>query len=404
VGSVPGSAVRSSRSAGRRACGRPVLLGVAVVLVAFNLRPAITSVGPVLDQARASFASSAGWVALLTTVPVLCFAGAGAVASVIARRLGLRGSIAVALVAITAGLALRVVGGPGWMIVATIVAASGVAVAGVLVPVAVRAGFPTRVGLLTGLYTAALQAGATLGFALTPVLGEGMGGWRPALGSWAGIGAVALVGWLAWGRPPAEQVGPEPAARRSLLRSPLAWTVTAFFGLQAFVAFAVMNWLPLALLDRGVGRGDAGLLLGLLSIVALPVSLLVPPIAARSGGQSGWILGLSGCGAAGLAGLLLVRTTGPWQVLPWVVLLGLGMSVFSLALTVIALRASTAAETAGLSGMAQGIGYLIAGTGPFLVALLHDATGAWTVPFAVLLAVVLAQAVTGALAGRPRTV
>jgi CP family cyanate transporter-like MFS transporter len=152
----------------------------------------------VLDQARASFAASAGWVALLTTVPVLCFAGAGAVAPPIARRLGLRGSIAVALVAITAGLALRVVGGSGWMIVATIVAASGVAVAGVLVPVVVRAGFPTRVGLVTGLYTAALQAGATLGFALTPLLGEGMGGWRPdATGAWTVPFAVLLAVVLA---------------------------------------------------------------------------------------------------------------------------------------------------------------------------------------------------------------
>jgi MFS transporter, CP family, cyanate transporter len=245
-----------------------------------------------------------------------------------------------------------------------------------------------------------LQAGATLGFAFTPLLAEGLGGWRPALASWAAIGLVALAGWFAWGRPDAPTAD---TARDSVLISPLAWVVTAFFGLQAFVAFAVMNWLPLALMDRGVSRTDAGLLLGVLSIVALPVSLLVPPMAGRARGQSGWILALSACGAAGLLGLLLVPTTGPWQVLPWVLLLGLGMSVFSLALTVIALRASSAARTADLSGMAQGIGYVIAGTGPFLVGLLHETTGGWTVPFAVLLAVVVAQAVTGALAGRPRT-
>jgi CP family cyanate transporter-like MFS transporter len=387
---------------GRTRAG-PALLAAAVILVAVNLRPAITSVGPVLDQARSTFAATAGWVGLLTTVPVLCLAAAGAVAPRVARWLGLRGAIAVALCAITAGLVLRVLGGPALMIAATVVATSGVAVAGVLVPVVVRAGFPARVGLVTGLYTAALQAGATLGFAFTPLLADGLGGWRPALASWAAIGAVALAGWFAWGRPGAPAVVPAPAARDSVLASPLAWTVTAFFGLQAFVAFAVMNWLPLALMDRGVSRTDAGLLLGLLSIVALPVSLLVPLLAGRAGGQSGWILALSACGGAGLAGLLLVPTTGPWQVLPWVVLLGLGMSVFSLALTVIALRASSAARTAGLSGMAQGIGYLIAGTGPFLIGLLHDTTGGWTVPFTVLLAVVVAQAVTGALAGRPRT-
>lgn len=389
--------------AGRAAAGS-ALLAVAVILVAFNLRPAITSVGPLLDQARAAFAASAGWVGLLTTVPVLCLAAAGALAPRLSRRLGLRGAIAVALAAITAGLVVRVLGGPTLVIVATVVATSGVAIAGVLVPVVVRAGFPGRIGLVTGLYTAALQAGATLGFALTPLLATGLGGWRPALASWAALGAVALAGWFAWGRPASPPAGPvAPDGRRSLLGSPLAWTVTAFFGLQAFVAFAVMNWLPLALMDRGVDRTDAGLLLGILSIVALPVSLLVPPMAGRARGQSGWILALSGCGAAGLLGLLLVPTAGPWQVLPWVLLLGLGMSVFSLALTVIALRASSAARTADLSGMAQGLGYVIAGTGPFLVGLLHESTGGWTVPFAVLLAVVVAQAGTGVLAGRPRT-
>lgn len=390
----------------RRTRPGPVLLAVAVVLVAFNLRPAITSVGPVLDQVRAAFAASAGWVGLLTTVPVLCLAAAGAVAPRLSRGLGLRGAIVVALAAITTGLALRVLGGPALMIAATVVATSGVAVAGVLVPVVVRAGFPTRVGLITGLYTAALQAGATLGFALTPLLSATFGGWRAALAGWAVLGAVALAGWLACGRPaapPSGQVRDGDDDRPSLLRSPLAWTVTAFFGLQAFVAFAVMNWLPLALMDRGVSRTDAGLLLGLLSIVALPVSLLVPPLAGRARGQSGWILALSACGAAGLTGFLLVPTSGPVQALPWVVLLGLGMSVFSLALTVIALRASSAERTADLSGMAQGVGYVIAGTGPFLVGLLHDTTGGWTVPFAVLLAVVVAQAVTGTLAGRPRT-
>src|SRR5205823_4338202 len=145
--------------------------------------------------------ATAGWVGLLTTLPVLCLAGAGAAAPQLARRLGLRGSITVALLAVTAGLTLRVLGGQTLMIAATVVATSGVAVAGVLVPVVVRAGFPTRIGLVTGLYTAALQAGATLGFALTPLLGVGLGGWRPALASWAALGVVAFAGWLAWGRP-----------------------------------------------------------------------------------------------------------------------------------------------------------------------------------------------------------
>jgi CP family cyanate transporter-like MFS transporter len=78
--------------------------------------------------------------------------------------------------------------------------------------------------------------------------------------------------------------------------------------------------------------------------------------------------------------------------------------VFSLALTVIALRARTGADTARLSGMAQGFGYLFAALGPFLFGLLHGLAGGWTVPLAMLLGLLLVQMVFGALAGRHRFV
>ncbi|WP_051581575.1 MFS transporter [Pseudonocardia acaciae] len=393
-------AERADADVSRAAGG--ALLVVAVLLVAVNLRPAIASVGPLLDEARGALGASAAWAGSLTTIPVLCFAGAGLVAPALVRRLGLRVTIGVALALVGVGLVVRVVGGPVLMLVATVVAAGGIAVAGVLIPVVVRTSFPARVGLLTGLYTAALQAGAAVAFALSPRLAVVLGGWRPALGSWAVLAAVALAVWLVGG--PRRAPGSPPAAGsgRSLWRSPLAWTVTAFFGLQAFVAFAVIGWLAQVLLDAGVGREDAGVLMGLLTIVALPVSLLVPPLATRRrAGPSGWIVGLGACGLAGAGGFLVAPGAAP---LLWALLLGLGMSVFSLALTVIALRARTGEDTARLSGMAQGVGYLIAGAGPLAFGIVHDLTGGWRAPLAMLLVVIAAQTVTGALAGRPRHV
>jgi MFS transporter, CP family, cyanate transporter len=380
--------------------GRELLLVAAVVLAALNLRPAVTSVGPLLDAVRDDVGAGAVWASALTTAPVLCFAAAGLAAPALAARVGVRAAVGAALAALLAGLVLRVLGGAGLLLGATVLAAAGIAVTGVLLPVVVRTGFPTRIGLVTGLYTAALQAGATLGFALTPQLDAGLGGWRPALGAWAVVAALALAAWVGAG--PRRVDAPAGAApRRSLRRSPLAWVVTAFFGLQAFVAFGVMSWLALALIDAGVDRADAGLLLGLLSIVALPVSLTVPALAGRSGGQSGWIVALGACGLAGTTGFLVAPTAAPAL---WAVLLGLGMSVFSLALTVIALRARTGEDTAALSGMAQGLGYLLAAAGPFTIGLLHEATGGWSAPFVLLLVVIAAQTVVGAFAGRDRHV
>jgi CP family cyanate transporter-like MFS transporter len=273
----------------------------------------------------------------------------------------------------------------------------------VLIPVVIKDSFPARIGVMTGVYTAALQGGGALGSAVTPQLGDAFGGWRPALGGWAVLAVVALLAWIlaARGTGRAPRADDAAAAGRSLLRNRLAWIVTAFFGLQAFYAYAAMGWFPQVLMDAGVPRDDAGLLFGLVSLIAVPISLFVAPMAARQRGQGGWIVTLGVFGFAGTAGLLLAPA---WSPLLWSVLVGLGMSVFSLALTVIALRARTGADTARLSGMAQGFGYLFAALGPFLFGLLHDVAGGWTVPLAMLLGLLLVQMAFGVLAGRHRFV
>ncbi|WIX88780.1 MFS transporter [Amycolatopsis sp. DG1A-15b] len=379
------------------------LLAVAVVLTALNLRPAITGVGPMLAEMRGDLGTSVVWAGVLTTLPTLCFAGAGLAAPLLARRAGVGAAIAIALCALAAGLVLRVLDGPAVVLGGTLVATAGIALINVLIPVVIKDSFPARIGLLTGVYTAALQGGGALGSAVTPRLGDALGGWRPALGGWAALAVVALLAWIlaarGTGRAPRPADGAEGG--RSLLRNRLAWIVTGFFGLQAFYAYAAMGWFPQVLMDAGVRRDDAGLLFGLVSLIAVPISLVVAPMAARQRGQSPWIVGLSVFGVAGTIGLMLAPS---WSPLLWSILVGLGMSTFSLALTVIALRARTGADTARLSGMAQGFGYLFAALGPFLFGLLHDLAGGWTVPLAMLLGLLGVQMTFGALAGRHRFV
>ena len=378
------------------------LLAVAVVLTALNLRPAITGIGPMLDEMRHDLGASAVWAGVLTTLPTLCFAGAGMAAPLLARRFGIGVALSVGLAVLTAGLAVRVLDGPWVVLGGTLVATAGIALVNVLLPVVIKESFPLRVGVMTGVYTAALQGGGALGSALTPVAGDALGGWCPALLSWAVLAGIALVVWAFAARGTGKApVVPVVERGRSLLRSPLAWMVTLFFGLQAFYAYAAMGWFPQVLMDAGVPRADAGLLFGLVSVIAVPISLVVAPIAARWRSQSPWILGLGVFGLVGTAGLMLAPS---WSPLLWAVLIGLGMSVFSLALTVIALRARTGADTARLSGMAQGIGYLIAAFGPFLFGLLHDVAGGWRVPLSMLLGLLVIQMFFGALAGRRRFV
>ena len=380
------------------------LLAVAVVLTALNLRPAVTSIAPLLGDIRAELGTSATWAGLLTTLPALCFAAAGLAAPRLRARFGLGRVIGFALIALTAGLAVRALDGPHVVMGATLVACAGIALINVLIPVVIKGSFPARVGLMTGIYTAALQGGGALGSAVTPGLEVPLGGWRIALAAWALVALIALAAWIpaarrhrgAWVRTPV------PAGeRRSLLRNPLAWTVTLFFGCQAFLAYIVMGWLPQVFIDNGIAKTQAGLLVGLVSLVGVPVALVISPLAARSPSQSGWIIGLGVLGFTGALGLLIAPAAAP---VIWSLLIGVGMSAFSVALAVIALRARTSEDTAQLSGMAQGFGYLIAGTGPFLFGLLHDVSGGWTIPWVLFLTVYLVQIAAGAAAGRNRYV
>lgn len=380
------------------------LLTAAVVLTALNLRPAITSVGPLLPEMRAALGVSDTWAGVLTTLPGLCFAGAGLAAPWLSRRIGLGRTVSAALLTLVAGLLIRVCDGPLVVLGGTLVATAGIALINVLIPVIIRGSFPAQVGVMTGVYTAALQGGGALGSAVTPVLDDALGGWRSALGAWSALALLALAAWVVGARGFDRPRTAAPAAAtkgRSLLRNKLAWTVTLFFGTQSFLAYVVMGWLPEVLIENGMSDAHAGLLLGLISLIAVPISLVVSPLAARRDSQSGWIVGLGVLGIAGMLGLLIAPAAAP---LLWSVLVGLGMSVFSLALTVIALRARDAQDTASLSGMAQGFGYLLAGAGPFLFGLLHHVSGGWTVPWLMMLAVYLVQTLAGALAGRNRYV
>ncbi|GAB3234915.1 CynX/NimT family MFS transporter [Mycolicibacterium hippocampi] len=380
------------------------LLAVAVVLTALNLRPAVTSVAPLLGEMRTDLAVSATWAGLLTTLPALCFAAAGLAAPRLSSRIGLGRTISAAMVALTIGLAARVIDGPHVVIGATLVACAGIALINVLIPVVIKGSFPARVGLMTGIYTAALQGGGALGSAVTPGLEGPLGGWRVALAAWAAVAFVAFAVWLPASRRHrgtwAEQ-GRLAGRPRSLLRNPLAWTVTLFFGCQAFMAYIVMGWLPQVFIDNGIDKLHAGLLVGLVSLIGVPVALVISPLAARSANQTWWIVALGVVGFAGATGVMLAPAAHP---VLWSVLIGVGMGAFSMALAVIALRARTAEDTAQLSGMVQGFGYLVAGTGPFLFGLLHDVTHGWTVPWMMFLVVYAVQIGAGALAGRSRYV
>ncbi|GAA4236273.1 CP family cyanate transporter-like MFS transporter [Streptosporangium album] len=378
------------------------LLVAGIVLAALNLRTAVTSVGPVLDQITLGLGMSGVGVGLLTTLPVLIFASVGAMTPSLARKVGEHRLLLFALVTLGAGLLIRaMVGSAGVFLFSSALALSGGAVGNVLIPTLIKRHFPGRAGTMTTVYTTALAVGTMLAAAATvPIERAADGNWHVALGVWAALAAVAAIPWLALLRSePERDTGSNDLGPRALVRSKLAWAVAAYFGTQSMVAYIMFGFLPKILIDGGYTTGQAGLVLGVFTAIGIPVSMVVPWIASKFADQRPVVATFVAFYVVGFLGLWLAPADLAWGS---AMLVGIGMGSFPLALTMLALRTRTPEATAALSAFGQSAGYLIAGAGPLIVGVMYESTRGWTLPFLLLFAVVGVQLVTGWYAGRTR--
>ncbi|WP_420709969.1 CynX/NimT family MFS transporter [Streptomyces sp. NRRL B-1347] len=425
-GSTNGSTGVSGGGAARGAAHAPVERGgttatrtwatrlviVGIVLAALNLRPAITSLGALLEEVRDGLGMSGTLAGLLTSVPPLCFALFGSQAPRLARRFGSGAVVCAGMVAIATGLLIRpFIGGTAGFLAATAFALMGIAVSNVLMPVIVKRWFPDRVGSMTGLYSMALALGTSLAAAVTVPLTDALGGsWRTGLAVWAALAVVAVVPWLPLVRERGTEAGTAervPAAVRReddalrITHSRTAWALACFFGLQATAAYITMGWLPQIFRDAGVPASEAGVLLAVTMAMGVPLAFVIPRVATRLPHQGPVVIVLGACGIAGYAGLYLAPAGGAWA---WALLCGISNCAFPLALTMVGMRAKSSAGVAKLSAFAQSTGYLISIPGPLLVGVLYQHSGGWGLPLALMAGLMVPQIAVGFLAGRDRTI
>jgi CP family cyanate transporter-like MFS transporter len=382
-----------------------LLVGTAIVLTGLNLRTAVNSVGPVLQEIQTGLGISSGLTGLVTSLPVICFAVIGFSGPMLTARFRDGHVLAGALLAMAAGLVLRAVAGAFWLFVAgTVLAMVGGALGNVLLPSLVKRYFPTRTGLLVGAYGTAMSAGGAVASVTAAPIARAAGdaGWRWTLAIWAVPALLAALPWLAVRpRSGTSRTAHTALPMRSLLRSPTAVALAAFFGLQAMQAYIILGWTAQYLRDSGLDAATAGLLLGVNTVVVVPLNAIVPPLSVRARLQRPLLLVFAACYVGGWLGLMLAPRTVPWL---WMTLLAVGMSTFAMVLALIGLRARTPETTAALSTVVQGWGYVLAGAGPLLVGVLLGTTGSYAGMFVLALGGVAALTVTGWLATRERFV
>lgn len=372
-----------------------ILVLVAIVTMAFNLRTVAASLGAVLTFVRDDLGFSSAAAGLLVTIPVLCFAAFGSTTVALARFIGLHRTVLIAIVLIAVGSIARAwTDSQAIFWTATIAALIGSAIGNVLLPPLAKLHFAHRVTTISALFLATTVGGATAGAALTLPMTSWLGGWSAALTVWGAVAAAAIVPWILLAGRDTRRVAAAPGSHipfRAVLRSRLAWAMAVFFALQSMQAYVGMGWMPTILIDLGVSENMAGLVIGLAAFMGVPIALALPRLLSWLGHTPVLPLTFAIMTAAGWMGVLFAPLAAPWL---WGVMIGIGGGAFPWTIALIPVRARTVDGTAALSGFVQTVGYLIAALGPWTVGVLHELTGSWEpalimlacvcVPFAVL--------------------
>ncbi|MFG5358291.1 CynX/NimT family MFS transporter [Salmonella sp. SJTUF15568] len=379
------------------------LLIAGILMIATTLRVTFTGAAPLLETIRSDYGLSTAQTGLLTTLPLLAFALVSPLAAGIARRFGMERSLFAAMLLISAGIALRSLPSAALLFAGTAIIGCGIALGNVLLPGLIKRDFSQHVARLTGAYSLTMGAAAALGSALVVPLALHGFGWRGALLMLMLFPLLAFLIWLPqWRTTRSANLSSSRALHeRGIWRSPLAWQVTLFLGLNSLIYYVIIGWLPTILISHGYSEAQAGSLHGLLQLATAAPGLAIPLILHRFNDQR-WIAALvSLLCAVGAAGLWFV----PGQAIIWTLLFGFGSgATMILGLTFIGLRASSAHQAAALSGMAQSVGYLLAACGPPVMGKLHDASGSWYLPLSGVTVLAIIMAIFDLYAGRDREI
>jgi CP family cyanate transporter-like MFS transporter len=266
------------------------LLIAGILFIAFNLRPALAGVGPLVTHIRDSTGLSNSMLGLLTTLPLIAFGVMSSFASLFTRRFGIGGTLLGAMFILAIGIGLRSLNGIVPLFLGTILLGVAIAFGNVLLPSLVKWKFSSNSGFITSLYSAVLAIGSSIASGISvPLADQFHWGWKGALAIWAIPALLALSIWIPQVKG-LENTGQERSYRKAMKelgKSPVAWKIALFMGLQSLTFYAILAWLPAILQSRGYHDEFSGWMLSLSQATGIAGSLFIPIWAGKKPDQRG---------------------------------------------------------------------------------------------------------------------
>lgn len=380
-----------------------IVLIIGIIFIAANLRAPLTSVGPLVSLIRDNLHISNTLAGMITTLPLFTFALFSPIVPGMARKLGTEVLLFSSVIILTVGILLRSWSGSFGLFLGTAIIGISISVGNVLIPSLIKREFPKQVGIMTGVYSVAMNVFAALASGISIPLAVNLGlGWGGALKVWSILSFISIIIWVPQLKRKnknekvidIDDINESVIKKVNVWKSPLAWQITLYMGLQSMVFYCMVAWLPDILIQQGMNSGKAGWMLSLMQLALIPMTFVGSVLAGCSTNQRLLVTIGSTCVVLGLSGLLIFGGSGLTFV--WIIILGIGGGfTFSLSMMFLSLRTKNADESARLSGMAQSIGYLIAALGPMLLGYIHDKASNWTMPIIILIGMAIICWLTG---------
>lgn len=350
----------------------------ALILAAFNLRPGLTSVSPVLHGVTKDLGMSSTLASLLTSIPLVCFGFCSLFAGRLANRYQPEKMITLAITCIGIATFLRAFTNSSiYLLITALLIGAGIGVVSPLLSGFIKSHFPDKAASMISIYSTSMVVGASISIGLTTPLQHWFNhSWKNGLAFWSILALLAIPLWLMvikQSRVPASNFSQK--TKTSLpLKNKKAWLLTSFVGIVTLLFYCFAAWLPAIVEEKGWTPAFGGLVGTIAMIAQLPATLLLPSLLKVLPSRRFWITTFT---LSIIIGLSLLCFTNVTPIVSSICL-GVGAGgLVSLTLLLPLDMASSPMEASTWSAMTQAIGYMIGAVGPFIIGFLHDYLGSF---------------------------